>query len=281
MIFGGVPKYLEQIDPRKSLFDNLDRLCFQKHGFFLTEFDTVFKEQFKVVRNYERIVRALAEKSGSKQDLADRLGLALGGGLTGYIQALEQADFIKTFSPASVSGKGLRTRRLVLWDEWLRFYFTWVAPYREVIELNTTPGLFDRLSEGRLDAYFGPCFEQLCMKNIPRIFASCGIDFHQVLGFGPFFRQRSRKDPTNKGLQIDLLVRRKGRVLTLVECKFSSRPVGISVIDEVERKIRFLRPPSNHTIERVLISASGVTAGVRDSEYFHHIAGLDSLLTGL
>ena len=34
MVFGGIPKYLEQIDPRLSFSENVDRLCFQKNGFF-------------------------------------------------------------------------------------------------------------------------------------------------------------------------------------------------------------------------------------------------------
>jgi len=279
MIFGGIPKYLEQIDPSRSLADNLDRLCFSQHGFFLNEFDTVFKEHFKVTRTYERIAKALAEKSGSKADLASRLGLAPGGGLTAYLRTLETADFVRTFSPASVLGKGQKTRRLVLWDEWLRFYLRWIEPHRAQIELNTKTGLFDRITGGNLDSYFGLCFELLCIKNLPRLFRNLGLDFHQVLGYGPFFRQGGRRHSGNDGLQIDLLVRRKGRVLTVIECKFQSRPVGSSVIDEVERKVRLLKAPRNTTIERILVSASGVTAGVRKADYFHHIAGLDDLLS--
>ncbi len=279
MIFGGIPKYLEQIDPSRSLFDNVNRLCFQKHGFFLTELETVFKEQFKVVRNYERIVRTLSQKSCAKEELADLLTMASGGGLTSYIQALEQADFIKTFSPFSVLGKGRKTRRLVLWDEWLRFYFSWVEPHRSIIEMNTEPGLFDRITGGSLDPYFGLCFEQMCIKNLPQLFANLGIDFHQVLGFGPYFSQRTLKKEGDEGLQIDLLVCRKGRVLTLVECKFTNEPVGISVIDEVERKVRFLKPLANYTIERVLITAGGATAGLKNNDYFHQIVGLNALLS--
>ncbi|MEA2083887.1 MAG: hypothetical protein U9O82_06540 [Thermodesulfobacteriota bacterium] len=37
------------------------------YGFFLTEFETIFKEQFKVTRTYERIVKCLAEKSCAKE----------------------------------------------------------------------------------------------------------------------------------------------------------------------------------------------------------------------
>jgi hypothetical protein len=28
MVFGGVPKYLEQLEPKRSLSENIDRLCF-------------------------------------------------------------------------------------------------------------------------------------------------------------------------------------------------------------------------------------------------------------
>lgn len=278
MVFGGIPKYLEQIDPSRSFHDNLDRLCFQRHGFFLHEFDAIFKEQFKVTRSYGTLVRTLAVGSGSKEDLARRAGIASGGGLTGYLETLEQADFVKTFSPSPLFGKGRKTRKVVLWDEWLRFYLTWVEPHLQVIEMNTRPGLLDRLAGSALDAYFGLAFERLCMKNLPHLFEHLGIDFHQVVGFGPFFRQPARGAREAKGLQIDILIRRKGDVLTLVECKFSSRPVGVSVIDEVGRKIALLEAPSRYTVERVLLCAGEVTSGLQNAGFFHRVVGLEGIL---
>ncbi len=277
MVFGGIPKYLEQIDPRHSLINNVDRLCFQKHGFFLTEFETIFKEQFKVTRTYERIVKWLAERSCAKEELAERLGMASGGGLTGYINNLEQADFVNVFTPKSVLGKGDKTRKLVLWDEWLRFYFTYIGPNRKVIELNTHPGLFEQLAGSSLDTYFGLCFERLCLKNLSRIFSRMEMDISSIIGFGPFFRQRKRKGKDEPGLQIDILVRRKGQVLTLIECKFSSQPVGISVIKDVQRKVKLLKVPRIFTVERVLICGGEVTSPLQNSDYFHHILGLDAI----
>jgi AAA+ ATPase superfamily predicted ATPase len=277
MIFGGIPKYLEQLDPKRSFAENLDLLCFNKNGFFLNEFETVFKEQFKVVRNYEKIVRALAQNSLSKVQLAKRIEMQPGGGLTSYIDTLQQADFVHTFSPVSILGKGSKTKRIVLWDEWLRFYFTWIAKHRDVIELNTKPGLFERLTSMGMDTYLGLCFEKLCIKNLPQIIEYLGFDLHQVLGYGPFFRQAPRKNKSNSGLQIDLLIRRRGLVLTLVECKFSSRPIGSNVIEQVKRKVSLLKAPSEYSVERVLISASDVSKSVIDSGYFHQIVGLDAI----
>ncbi len=39
MCLGGVPKYLEQIDPKSSIEKNLNRLCFSAGGFFIDEFE--------------------------------------------------------------------------------------------------------------------------------------------------------------------------------------------------------------------------------------------------
>lgn len=280
MLLGSVPKYLEQVDPRESLAANMDRLCFTKNGFFVNELETIFKEQFKVVRTYEAIVASLARGGRSREQLAASLGKVPGGGLGRYLENLERADFIKTFAPVSLdNGKGSKTRRHVLWDEWLRFYFTYMQPNLAAIRANTARGLFDSLTASSVESYFGLAFERLCMRNIESLLKSLAISAHETLGYGPFFRQPPRKGRAPaEGLQVDILIRRRGDVLTLVECKFTSSPVDTSVIREVERKVALLGAPRRYTVERVLISANGVTPALQQRAYFHRTLGLDCLL---
>ena len=38
------------VDPSRSFANNMNRLCFTKNGFFVNEFETIFKEQFKVAK---------------------------------------------------------------------------------------------------------------------------------------------------------------------------------------------------------------------------------------
>jgi len=278
MIFGGIPKYLEQIDPHTSFVNNIDRLCFQKNSFFIEEFETIFKEQFKVINTYERITRVLAHSGYSKKELSDKLKIGSGGGLTDYLKTLEQADFVKIFTPVTPLKKQKgKTKKNVLWDEWLRFYFRYMEPNKKIIHLNTNPGLFEKITGKSLDIFFGISFEQLCMKNLPALLNSIGCDVHQIVNFGPFFRQRSRSEPSQQGLQIDILLHRRGQVLTLFECKYSANPISASVISEIERKIKFLKAPRNYTVEKVLITASGVTTGLQNRDYFHHILGLEDI----
>ena len=51
----------------------------------------------------------------------------------------------------------------------------------------------------------------------------------------------------------------------------------MSVIPEIERKLKFLHPPKRFTVERVLIAANGVTPQLEQKGYFHHILGLEAL----
>ncbi len=86
-----------------------------------------------------------------------------------------------------------------------------------MIQNSTEKGLFDAITGSSIEKYFGFAFERLCMKNLPNILKALGIPNQQVIGFGPFFRQGPRKKKSgssDSGFQIDILIHRKGHVLT-------------------------------------------------------------------
>jgi len=113
MCLGGIPKYLEQIDPRESLERNLNRLAFTADGFFIAEFETLFKEQFRSPCVYEEVVRALAQAPGGPADLAKRVGSVRGGGFQDQLRNLERAQFIRPYY--ALSPHGGKHRRTLRW----------------------------------------------------------------------------------------------------------------------------------------------------------------------
>lgn len=280
MIFGGIPKYLEQLDPSQSLSINVDQLCFSKNGFFYNEFETLFKEQFRSTRMYENIVSLLSRGVHSKEEISRLLHFSSGGGLTNYLKSLEEADFIKLFPSIQIRNRtASRTRKYKLWDEWLMFYFRYMLIHKRTIELKrSTHSLFDALTKQSRSVYFGIQFETLCFKSISKILDQLEIPSSELVDIGPYFRQGTRKSTASIGVQIDLIIQRQGGVWTIVECKFTQSPVGVSVIDEIKQKIRALSLPKNITLEYVLISASGVTRDVVAEKFFHHIFGLEVVL---
>lgn len=279
LVFGGIPKYLEQIDPKKSFFQNIDELCFQKNGFFVEEFETLFKEQFKITKTYGAVVRALSQKSCSRQSLSHKLKLTAGGGVSDYLNNLENAGFIKTYCSHVPGGTSSKTRRIYLWDEWLRFYFTYMEPHKDVIQYNERYGLFERAISKGFETYYGLAFERLCLKNFPNICQALDIDWHRIKSFGPFFKQPPRSNnKSGSGFQIDILAERTDETLMVFECKYLRNPAGLSVVREIEKKLDLLNPPRHMRVEKILIAPGGVTQELEESDFFHKTLGLSALM---
>jgi AAA+ ATPase superfamily predicted ATPase len=278
MIFGGIPKYLEQIDVNRSLEQNLDLLCFTKSSFFVGEFVSVFKEQFKTISKYEAIVEQLSSGMKTKEELQVLTNSSRGGGFGTFLDHLEVAGFIRKDPSLSFEEKTRKSKtiRYELWDEWLRFYFTYIKRNSFMISEQTKAGLSGRILSNSIDSYFGRMFEVFCRKNISQILSALAIDPSTVIEIGPYFRQfhRAKNLP---GVQIDLCILRKGKIVTLIECKFREAPIGVDIIKEVDAKISALKIHKNFSLEKVLISASGVTNELDRSDYFHRILGLHDL----
>jgi hypothetical protein len=71
MILGGVPFYLNLLDRRYSLVQNIDNLFFASGGMLRTEFNELYSALFVNSERYVQIVRALTtKKSGlSRKDI--------------------------------------------------------------------------------------------------------------------------------------------------------------------------------------------------------------------
>ena len=276
MCLGGVPKYLEQIDPKISLEKNLNRHCFCSSGFFIHEFETLFKEQFRAVKTYETIVRHLAVSPLGLSDLARRSNLFKGGGLHQHLENLIRAGFVRSYSPFAPTGKQrLRTRIYKLVDPFLLFYFRHMRPNLKTIESNKSENLFRTITRDSMDQYYGFAFERLCEDSFETIRKRLGLELADIMTMGPYFQRPVGK---RKGLQIDNLIMRRDKVWTIMEYKYHTTPVGMSVVEEVSRKIERLPVPVNTSVEKVLIAAAGVTKEVKQSNFFNALLTLGDLI---
>ncbi len=126
------------------------------------------------------------------------------------------------------------------------------------------------------NTFFGQAFDGLVYASIHRLMELLELPVSDLIQYGPFFTQRARKTK-ERGVQIDLMLIRKDNVITVVENKFTKDPVGAYIQDEVQAKVDRLAFPKNYTIEKVLISASGVTKAVSESGYFNKVITLEDI----
>lgn len=273
---GGIPKYLEEINPNQSAEENIKRLCFNENGFLYREFDQIVSDLFTSrALIYKRIVESLVSAAQERKAIAKATGLPENGILTEYLEDLIQAGFIKrdfSWNISSQTKSSISKYRLS--DNYIRFYLRYVDSAKD----NIKNGMFDEIHLSNLNGYYsimGLQIENLVLNNRKLILEALGIKPEIVVNDGGYFQRKTEKLP---GCQIDYLIQTKLNELYVGEIKFSKDILKPSVIDEMKLKIQSFKTPKNYSIRPFLIHVNGVSEFVEETGYFMKIIDLSKLL---
>lgn len=261
-ILGGIPKYLKEIDTKKSFDKNINSLLFTKSGVLVNDYSKIFYSQFKEYRTYENIVRYLKDQPKTLDEIALKLKIPSGGGVKVYLENLEKALFVTSYIPYNKKPNS-KLKKYKLTDEYLRFYFKYVEPHIKLISTNRTRNLFAQLVKPVWNSWLGFSFENFCLKNAMYLAKIMGFEDH-VVQWGPYFKR------ADQGFQIDLIYLRNDRVVTLCEIKYYEGEVPVTVVHEVKKKCALIDVPRGYTLEKALISRFGPEKALRELDYFHH-----------
>lgn len=276
-ITGGIPWYIEQVNPRHSALENIQNLCFQKNALLSKEYVHIFHDLFgKRSPIYQKITTALATDDLDYTALATKLEYSASSALSEYLTDLTLSGYISqynswSFKTAHVLPKLLKYR---LSDNFLRFYFRYMKSKMKMIEA----GSYAKVSPATLPGWnsmLGVQFENVVLKNRELIHEALGINPADIVASGSYFqRQRTRQ----QGCQIDYLIQTKYKTLLVCEIKFSQNPIGMNVISSVKDKITKLVVPRGFAVVPVLIHVGEVTEAVSDAGYFVNMIDLSKYL---
>ncbi len=274
-VTGGVPKYLEEINIKKSAEENIKRLCFDKGGILFKEFDKIFNDIFnKRAKIYKEIVKNLAKQNFSTKELAIVTGRPPNGDISEYLFDLESSGFIKRYYLYRFDGKRSRISKYRIKDNYLRFYLRYIEPVKDKVQ----SGLYDFTGIENLrnwNIIMGFQFENLVLHNLPKVIQLIGIDANSIISASPFFQNPTR---VNKGAcQIDLLIMTKFSTLYLCEIKFRKK-ITRDVIDEVRGKILLLKRPKYTSVRPVLIYEGLLDDSLNQSDFFDKTIHFEKLL---
>lgn len=217
MVMGGVPYYLEHIDPGKSVVQNINSMCFSPRGVLRNEFNNLFASLFRKSENHIAVVEALARKTKglSREEIIRITGLTNGGGLTRLLNELEESSFIRRYT---AFGKQERNSMYQLTDFYSLFYLRYIRKANKQ-DSNFWLNNFDSPT---MRSWSGYAFEQVCMHHIEGIKNALGIS--GILTETSAWISPNKKKP----LQIDLVIDRADHVITICEMKFAIHPFLIS-----------------------------------------------------
>lgn len=161
--FGGVPYYLQQVDPRESLRENLARLYFDPMGFLFEEPYGLLRQEFQEPALYNSILRAIAAGANRAKQIADRTGIAQTS-LPRYLRALEEIGIIEKVVPFGENVETSKRGIYRLSEPCYAFWFRFVMPFTSDIESGLGRAVANALPEDQLSEYLGHRFEALCAE---------------------------------------------------------------------------------------------------------------------
>lgn len=272
-VTGGVPRYLEEVDPSLSADENIRRLCFLPDGYLFLEFNELFSDIVsRTAPTKRRVLEALAEGAMSGTELAEKLVIPRNGRLSDLLDELETAGFIaraEGLNPAT--GRRSRVDRYRLRDNYSRFFLHYVSPRLPEIKAGAFAFVSCALLPG-WNAVMGLQFENLVLNNLKSVIRALGLDGRLVVSAAPYRCVRSAR---GGGVQVDLLIQTE-RSVWIVEVKRGAE-LGVEVAQELVQKVRRLPVREGVSVRTALIYAGRVTEDLRASDAIDRLVSVKEL----
>lgn len=275
-ITGGIPWYLEQIQPEKTLDESIKRLCFDPTGLLVDEFRLIFHDLFDQRGSiYTKIVRALANGMRDYTQLREELGYGQGGTLSPYLHDLIATGYVTEHRSWSIKTKKSGKKSLFrLSDNYVRFYLKVIEPQMEKIRQSA----FENTPLSGISGWssvVGLQVENLILNNRSLVLKALGIHPQDVVADNPYIQTSTKM---LEGLQIDYLIQTQTNTLYLCECKTIRSEIRVDVIKQVKKKIETLTLPRRHAVIPVLIHLGEVSDIIRDAGFFYKIVDVGTFL---
>ncbi len=274
-VTGGVPWYLEQIQTHQSVDENIKRLCFEKHGLLVHEFDRIFNDLFSSRGEvYKKIITLLSQGMKNRATLQKTMVYSPSGTLSRHLKALEICGFVSKHPDWSLkTGKPGKLTLYRLSDNYLRFYIHYIEPNLTKIEqesflevpLSGLPGW---------EPMLGFQLENLLLKNRSLLYKALGTHAQDIVIDNPYLQKATGR---KKGCQIDYLIQTHSNTLFVCEVKMRRRELGLEVIDAMKTKIASLSLPKGFGISPVLLHLGPISDALLNSRYFYRIIDIADL----
>lgn len=265
-VSGGMPMYLDELARGGPLEELLTENVLSHLGTLFEEPPYVLQQELRRPAIYFSILDELAAGPRALRDLSNALDTP-SASLTEYLRTLQEMRIIDRQLPIT-SGKDATGYRYRLMDGFFRFWFRFVRPYASELEAGLKPAdLWKAEVAPAFPEHIAPAFEALCRRWVRE---NLGDQASRVGSWwGPALNELRAKQERETE-EIDVVGLHRGRVSVLGECKWTSKPISVSLLGEIEKfKLPALRQ-SGAKVKRdgpliALFSRSGFTDGLRSA----------------
>ncbi|MBR3617150.1 MAG: AAA family ATPase [Acholeplasmatales bacterium] len=269
MALGGIPYYLNYIESRYSLPQNIDMLFFSNTAKLKDEFLRLFTSAFDNPELTIKVVRALSSKKIglTRKELTEKNNIGNGGNLSKTLNSLICSDFVIKYVPL---GKSRKDPYYKLIDPFCLFYLRFIENKNSFNE----EVFQDNIESQQIVVWRSLAYENVAFNHINQIKDALGI--RSVSSVESTFYESTENDSA----QIDMIIERKDNIVNMCEIKFysdlyvGSKNSHFDLVRKNKVLSEFIK--KKEIIHNTLIT----TYGLKDNEYrfdYTNVITLDDL----
>ncbi len=229
---GGVPKYLEFFEDGRPLEEQLKDAVFSKNGFLYEEPNFLLKSESLTAVNYFSIIKTIADGNHKLGKIASALGQE-SSSLTPYLSTLSDLGFIEKRTP--ITEKNPEKSRKGLYfiaDNFLRFWFCYVYPYKGELELDNMQIVLDEIHKDFKEKFVAFAYEDICKDIFAKLCSNNAISFVPSR-IGSYWLNDYDGDTEINVMSVD----HQNKQVFAGECKYHTKPVDASVYFALKEKV--------------------------------------------
>ena len=262
-ITGGVPKYMEFFSDGQPLYEQIKENVLSKNGFLYEEPNFLLTDEVQVPTNYFSIIKVIADGNHKLGTIAGILGLETSA-LTPYLKTLSELGFIEKQVPVTErNAEKTRKGLYFISDNFLRFWFRYVYPYKGELELNNMQISLDELDKDFKEKFVAFAYEDICKEIFARLCSDKAIDFTPSK-IGSYWLNDKSGNTQIDVMAVDTVNKR----LLAGECKYPNQPVDADVYFELVKKVdnsaEIKSAFKGYTVIYGVFSKSGFTGRMTD-----------------
>ena len=267
-ILGGIPYYLIQFQPEKSLEENIRTNLLQKGCVLYSEVEFLLRQELRETSVYNAIIEAVALGNNTLALIHSKTQLEKSK-ISVYLKNLMEIGIVErefsilsTMKERAGSGRGLYQ----LTDAYFRFWYAFLYSSHSELEAGDVQGVWQHVIAPQLHEFVSRTYEKVCIEYL-RVRNQAGeLPFHFVK-IGRWWEKVTRTVEGKKhsvSEEIDIVaVDRAERQFLLAECKFRRAPADLDVLRQLQDKFPQKKYHGNY--HYMIFSFYGFTERLRDA----------------
>lgn len=246
-VWGGVPRYWELRENRRSLDDALWHNILSVNGVLYEEPVKLFQDDVKDIVKTSTIMSYVGAGANRLSEIASRCGEPATN-LSRPLKKLVDLGFLEKDVPFGMDEKNAKKSLYKIADPFMAFYYQFVVPYRSFIELDRRLPIEQALC-ARFQEYVSMQWEKLCREAVTGNIMEGVLYGRARRWWGSVLNEHGKPEQ----IEFDVMAESVDKKYLLVgECKWTARENGRQLAAELLRKAALLPFTKHYTVVPVL-----------------------------